>query len=320
VRTGAAANHRGYFHETAFYDSDEEFLAVVVPFFADAVAAGEPAVAAFGARNQRLVRDALGAGSGVRFLDGDAQYLRPAVAIRQYREMLADYVAAGAGQIRVAGDVPHPGVGVGWDWWARYEATVNRAYDDFPIWGLCPYDTRSTPADVIDDVWRTHPHVARPDGHIPNPRFEDPVGFLAGRSAQWHDPLEAGPAVIVLADPAPSAVRTAISQVAASCEVPADDVNGLLVAATEAVSNATLHGRPRVAVRIWAASRRILVAVSDQGPGPSQPFAGLLPTSPDTGSLGGRGLWLIHQLCSYVTLQREAHRFTIRLVAGEPAL
>jgi hypothetical protein len=32
VRTGAAAGHRGYFHETAFYSSDEEFLAIVVPF------------------------------------------------------------------------------------------------------------------------------------------------------------------------------------------------------------------------------------------------------------------------------------------------
>ena len=32
MRTGAAAGHRGYFHETAFYSSAEEFLAIVVPF------------------------------------------------------------------------------------------------------------------------------------------------------------------------------------------------------------------------------------------------------------------------------------------------
>ena len=46
MRTGAAAGHRGYFHETAFYSSAEEFLAIVVPFRQGALKAGEPAVAA----------------------------------------------------------------------------------------------------------------------------------------------------------------------------------------------------------------------------------------------------------------------------------
>ena len=44
MRTGAAANHVGYFHEAAIYDSDDEFLDVVVPHLAEAVAAGEPAI------------------------------------------------------------------------------------------------------------------------------------------------------------------------------------------------------------------------------------------------------------------------------------
>ncbi len=31
MTTGAAAGRRGYFHETAFYSSDEEFLTIVIP-------------------------------------------------------------------------------------------------------------------------------------------------------------------------------------------------------------------------------------------------------------------------------------------------
>ena len=48
MRSGAAAGHRGYFHEAAFYSSTEEFLAVVVPFLREGVAAGEPIVVTCG--------------------------------------------------------------------------------------------------------------------------------------------------------------------------------------------------------------------------------------------------------------------------------
>jgi hypothetical protein len=40
--------HRGYFHEALLYDSDEEFLAVALPFLQDGVAAGEPVLVALG--------------------------------------------------------------------------------------------------------------------------------------------------------------------------------------------------------------------------------------------------------------------------------
>ncbi|MDG6106184.1 sensor histidine kinase [Dactylosporangium aurantiacum] len=314
MRSGAAAAHRGYFHETGFYGSDEEFLAMVVPFFADGLAAGEPVVSAFAPANQRLVRDAFGAGCGIRFVDGEAQYLRPAGAIRGYRAMLADYVAAGATQIRVAGDVPHPGVGALWDWWARYEAAVNRAYDDYPIWGLCPYDTRITPANVLRDVRRTHPHIATAAGHDTNPTFTDPVAFLAESRAGWRDPLEAHTPDVRLADPSAAQVRAAITAVAAGTGVSGEDVGGLQLSATEAVTNAICHGAAPVDVRIWAAPDRIVVAVHDVGPGPTDPFAGLLPI--DESEIGGRGLWLMHQLCAFVSLHRASDGFTVRLVAA----
>jgi hypothetical protein len=141
VRSGAAAGHAGYFHETAFYDSDEHFLAIVVPFLRDGLEAGESVVAAFAPVNQGLLRDCLGAGSGVRYIEGEDQYPRPAGAIHRYRQLFGELVAGGAAQIRVAGDVPHPGVGVPWDWWSRYEAVVNHAYAEFPLWA-CARTTR----------------------------------------------------------------------------------------------------------------------------------------------------------------------------------
>ena len=63
---------------------------------------------------------------------------------------------------------------------------------------------------------------------------------------------------------------------------------------------------------------RIVVTVSDQGQGPTDPFVGLVP-SPDSGS-AGLGLWLKHQLCNQVALETGAHGYTLRLVQGNPYL
>ena len=70
VRTGAPAGHRGYFHEALLYQSDEEFLAVALPFLQDGVAAGEPVVVALGDRSAALVQAALGDTAGVTVYGG----------------------------------------------------------------------------------------------------------------------------------------------------------------------------------------------------------------------------------------------------------
>jgi anti-sigma regulatory factor (Ser/Thr protein kinase) len=288
----------------------------VVPFLTAGLAAGEPAVAAFAPANQALVRRAMGRPDGLRYVDGAAQYRRPAGAIRAYRDLFAGYVAGGAAQVRVAGDVPHPGLGVPWGWWARYEAAVNVAYAGFPLWGLCPYDTRTTPPDVLDDVRRTHPRLVGPDGHVTNPDYEAPEGFLAGRTDRWRDPAESQPPTVDLTDPTTADVRAAVATHAPAAGLTGTEVDDLALAATEAVTNAAVHGRPPVRVRLWTAPGRVVVAVTDHGPGPADPYAGLLPA---TGSVtGGLGLWLAHQLCAYVALSTGPDGFTIRLVAGRP--
>ncbi|WP_426511859.1 anti-sigma factor RsbA family regulatory protein [Dactylosporangium sp. McL0621] len=316
MRVGAPTGHRGFFHEAAFYRSDEEFLAIVTPFIEEGLAAGEPVVSAFGPRSQGLIRAAVaGAGGDVAYMAGDEHYSSPATAIHRYRELLAGHVAAGAAQIRIAGEVPHPGVGVPWDWWARYEAVINHVYDDFPLWGLCPYDVRITPPAVLEQVRRTHPFIATTAGHHPNPDFSDPEDFLRDRAATWHDPLERTRPRLHLTDPMPAEVRAAVVALSAHTNIEPTDLRGLVLAATEVVTNAIVHGAPPVEVRVWTAEHRILVEVADAGPGPRDPVAGLRPVPSAT---GGLGLWIAHQVCAHVDLRREHGRFTVRLVAGRP--
>ncbi|MFK3979079.1 anti-sigma factor RsbA family regulatory protein [Micromonospora sp. NPDC050397] len=315
MRTGAAAGHRGYLHEAVYYDSDEELLAVVVPFLLGGVAAGEPTLVALGERNAALVRRHLPDRTAVTYLAGDGVYARPAAAIRSYRRLLADHVRAGAGQIRIIGEVPPAALGATWDWWARYESAINHAYDDFPLWSMCAYDRRVTPAPVLRDVARTHPRVATPDGNHPtSAEYVDPATFLGEFRPVPADPVQRGTPVVELTDPTPAQARHAV-RYADRGVLPREEVDDLSVAVSETVTNALRYGRPPVRVRFWAGVDRIVVTVSDGGSGPQDPYAGLLPTA--EAARGGRGLWLVHQLCNHVVFER-GEGFTIRLTVGNP--
>ncbi|WP_319458405.1 sensor histidine kinase [Micromonospora sp. RTP1Z1] len=316
MRTGAAADHVGYYHEAILFDSDEHLLAVVLPFLLGGIEAGEPAVVGLGERNAELVRRALPVDSGVTFLPGGDVYARPTAAIRSYRKLLASYVADGAAQIRIVGELPRIALGATWDWWARYESAINHAYDDFPLWSMCAYDTRVASARVLADVARTHPRVARPDGsHVPTGVYTEPTSYLAEQLPMLLDPAQRTAPVVELTDPTPAQARAAV-YAADRGQLPVDDVEDLVVAVSEMVTNAMRHGLPPTLMRLWSGADRIVVTVSDGGDGPKEPFAGLLP--PANRSDGGLGLWISHQSCSHVAMHRGPDAFTVRLTAGNP--
>ena len=314
MRTGAAAGHTGYFHAAVQYASDDELLAVTLPFLLGGVAAGEPTFVAFGERTAGLVRSALPRDSGVQFLTGGAVYARPAGAIRAYRKLLAEQVAAGAGQIRIIGELPVAAFGNTWDWWARYESAINHAYDDFPLWSMCAYDSRITPEPVLADVARTHPRFALPGGaHAGSPAYLDPRDYLSESRPPAPDPLQAGPPTMELADPTPGEARQAV-HAADRGQLPASDVDDLVVAVSETVTNAMRYGGRPVCLRVWSGADRIVVTVTDRGAGPQDPFAGLLPARDQ--ATGGRGLWITHQSCNHVAACGDDEGWTIRMIAG----
>jgi anti-sigma regulatory factor (Ser/Thr protein kinase) len=318
VRSDGAPVHGGLRHEAAFYGSEDEFLAVVVPFLVGGVESGEPTVATFRGGKAELIRAAIGDTAHISWLDADTHYIRPASAIRAYRDLLVEQVAGGAKQIRVVGEIPPPGTGLSWDWWIRYEAALNHVCHDFPLWVTCTYDTRTTPAKVLDDVARIHPHLVSADSrHVANTRFEDPPSYLTGSPVFGTDPLETGPPVIDMAEPTPAEARHAIQAAHRTGRLDHVDITDLIYAVNEAVTNAICYGVPPVRLRVWSGPDRMVATVNDRGHGPTDPCAGLLP--PTNSPKGGAGLWLIHQMCSNVTLSTDDDGFTIRLVTLSPS-
>lgn len=311
TRTGAAAGHRGYFHEAAFYGSPAELLAIVLPFLLDGVAAGEPTLVAFGDEHAALVRDALPPDAKVDFVAAGARYARPASAIREFRTLFAGHTEAGAAQIRVVGELPTATFGRSWDSWACYESAINHAYDEFPLWSMCAYDRRRTPARVLADAARTHPRTAVPGGaHLPHPSYLPPAVFLPTARARPHtgEPLPAPR--LELHGPSPAEARRAVLA-ADDGRLTPDALDDLAVAVSETVTNAHRHGTPPITVRFWTLPDRVTVSVTDAGRGPADPFAGLLPAG--DGARGGLGLWVTHQCCDAVTEQHGPDGYTVTM-------
>jgi anti-sigma regulatory factor (Ser/Thr protein kinase) len=312
MRTGAARGHVGHFHEAGFYGSDAEFRALIVPFAEEGIAAGEPVIIGYDERKSSLLRSWLTDPSAVEFIGDMTLYAAPARAIATYRRLFESHVAAGAAQIRIAGDVPHLGNGGRFEGWDRYESAVNTVWDDFPVWGRCLYDTTTAPAVVLDVVERTHPHIVSPTGQRrASDRYQNALALEGLPYVQ--DPLEGSPPLAELINRPAADARHALAQIARG-RIPGTTLEDMLIGVTEAVANAQHHGRPPATVRIWAAPDSIVVTVHDTGPGPVDRLAGLVPAPSGTSDRRlGLGLWVIHQLDIDVTLRHTGDGFTVRL-------
>ncbi len=305
----------GYVHEALLYRTEQELLDVAVPFLEEGRDAGEGTVVAVGPERSELVRDAVDHPDDLIFDTDVGAYLTPAGTIKQYLDLFASLLAGGATRIRVLGEVPLPGPGRPWHAWARYEAACNRAFRDLPVWGLCTYDLRVAPAEVLRDVHCTHARLATGGDHVRNARYQDPTTWLRERGDPPADPLEATMPLAELRDPWPHEARLAVEPFCR--HLPPSTRADLATAVSELVANARMHGAPPVVTRVWADRDRVVVTVRDAGTGPEDPFAGLLPPRRRIGD-GGLGLWIAHQLCPDVTMTRSPDGFQVRTVATQP--
>jgi anti-sigma regulatory factor (Ser/Thr protein kinase) len=80
----------------------------------------------------------------------------------------------------------------------------------------------------------------------------------------------------------------------------ADRRHGYILAVNEVITNVVLHagGHGRLVLKLDAGS--VWCVVTDAGPGIPGDYLDA-PQAPEAFELGGRGLWLTHQLCDEVT-------------------
>lgn len=299
-------------HVAGFFGSDAEFRALVAPFVEGALSAGEPVIVGYDERKSDLIRSWLGE-DGIDFVSDTGLYATPSRAIAAYSELFTRLTAAGAGRVWISGELPEVTPGHGFGGWDRYESAINAIWDAYPVRSLCLYDATTVSPVVRDVVERSHPRLQEPDGaQVRSERYERPELFTA--LVPVPDPLEVTAPRLELVDAMPMEARHAV--VAAARDVLDDDaLADLVLAVSEAVTNARLHGEPPRTLRVWTAPERVVVHVQDAGNGPLDRFAGLLPP-PSAATPGGRGVWLMHQLPLAVDLMHAPDCFTVRLRAG----
>jgi anti-sigma regulatory factor (Ser/Thr protein kinase) len=299
--TRTAAGARGFRHELFLHRSTDDLLTFVVPFARDAVAAREPTLLLLGPDTAGAVADELPPSPYLAIQPALVEPGRPAQHVAAAGPLLSTYA-------RVVHQEPviPPGQ---WPEWRCLEAALNLVMRHYDTWAVCAYDERNLTPSMVEDLHATHPLVRRDGCHRPNDRYRHPADLLGGRGDASLDRVEQTPPAVEIVDPSPATARAAVNWFTHQ-RLPSSEIDELVFATNEAVTNALDHGQPPTVLRLWTEPDRIVVTVADAGPGPDDRST---PPGLEARSGPALGLWLIHQLVD-ASHRRRPDGYTVRLV------
>ena len=291
---------RTFDHSAFLYDTDDAYVATLVPFVRAGLAQGEGVAVAAAPDRIDLLRDALESdAAAVRFIADHEWYVRPVRTIAGWARMLGGTAARGPSYTRLVGQVrfgtaeEHPA-------WVRFESALNRALAHTNGHLMCPYDRRLLPAELLDAAGRTHPLLC--DGRwFDSPTYLAPEQVLTEVTEPPYpvrgDPLVALP----VADTVAGLREHVRSRARSERWLAPDRLEDLILAVSEIATNCVRHGGGRRELKVWLTGEAVVCEVTDEGSDPPGPLAGYLPPRAD--AVGGMGLWLVHQVCDSLTIR-----------------
>ena len=295
-------------HELVLSRCPDDTIAAVTSVLLDGRAAGNPTMLWLSPETEDAVLRTVGLSESVTLLPSDLAGRRPSTDLTSFRRMLQG-AAGAARQVRVVNEMPSFRY-EDWYQWRRYEAAVNLMLTDLNVLGVCIYDERRLDPAMVEDLEATHPVVGQGVRYEANARYQDPGHFCRANFDAPQDRVEQTEPAVELLDPSPAACRAAVRGFAGRhAGLVDEDLEALVFAANEAVTNATVHGRRPVRMRLWTRRTRVVVTVTDAGQGPEDCLVGLLP-SPTVG-----GLWLSEQLVE-IAHRRHQEGYTVRLTTA----
>lgn len=285
-------------HQVAFYEDEQAFLAVTMPFVEQGLESGEPVLVAVGKGKIGLLESELGdTAEGVRFADMAELGLNPARIIPAWREFLELNLQPGGG-VRGIGEPIWPGRSAPeLDECQRHEGLLNVAFAGGPAWSLlCPYDSRALDDAVLELAFERHRGAERfapLAGKMPTPPAGS-RGLAFGR-----DQL--------------SAARALVAGEASGAGMSEGRTADVVAAAGELAANSVLHGGGTGTLRVWREADTLLVEVEDSGL-IADPLVGRV--RPTSAQARGRGLWMANQLCDLVRIRSGEQGTAVRLQMG----
>jgi anti-sigma regulatory factor (Ser/Thr protein kinase) len=195
-----------------------------------------------------------------------------------------------------------------------HEHLLNVAFEAGPAWQLfCPYDASRLPASAVAAAKATHPvwssHEAVPTAS----------GYDCGSAAEaFAQPLPAAPADAASFAFGPSdlvRIRALVSERAAGCGITGDRCRDLVLAASELATNSLRYGGGGGLLRHWHTDRALIVDFVDDGLINDLLAGRRLPA---LAREGGRGLFLVNQICDFVQVRSSARGTHVRVSTRRP--
>jgi anti-sigma regulatory factor (Ser/Thr protein kinase) len=300
----------GFEHEALFYRGEADFLAGLVPFVREGLERDEAVVVAEPRDRLDLLRDALGDDAGaVQFLDMAEIGGNPARIIGVWAAALEKHTDAGQ-QLRGVGEPAFYGRRqIELVECQLHELLLNHAFDSGPAWRLlCPYDEERLPRAVCRDALHAHPISSTADDRVPSDAYAL-GGHVGAFAAQLASPTDAVLRGVYGAGDVP-ATRHTVAQYARTCGLPEDQVEVLELAASELATNSIRHGGGTGTLAMWVEPGAAVVEFSDSGH-VRDPLTGRI--TPPLDQEGGRGLYLVNQLCDLVQVRSSERGTTVRI-------
>jgi anti-sigma regulatory factor (Ser/Thr protein kinase) len=312
--TALAASDRSaasFRHEALFYAGKSEFVAGTSAFIREGLAAGESVLTVVSAEKIDLLRADLGVDEKqVCFADMDSVGINPARIIPAWREFVSEGATSGRGWRGIGEPVWVSRTAAELVECERHESLLNLAFADSPGWKLlCPYDTDVLAPDVIEAARRTHPFVVEGEVTETSSTYEG-LDIISG---PFDRPLPAAPAHAWLCRIKAGSllnVREFVARHAATAGLRDSAAEDLVLAVNELAANTLRHGGGRGTLRMWLDGETVVCEVRDRG---RIEDALVGRERPETTTTGGRGLWMVNQLCDLTQVRSLPSGTVVRL-------
>lgn len=298
-----------FVHPALFYRTSEEYLTGVGGFVRAALEAGEPAFVAVPGVQLTALREWLGdTAEAVDFADMTVLGRNPGRILAALQGFADQHPGR---PVRIVGEPIWPERSHAEILEAtRHEALINTAFARRHATILCPYYVPGLPESVVADARRTHPVLI----HNGCTRTSDAYVEPAVVCADCDQPLPAPTDALTVHYTADQLahVRERAGAWATASSPDKARASDLVLAISEAAANSLAHGGGRGTLRLWTTASGTLIAeISDAGH-LGDPLAGRARPGLAS-SNGGRGLWMIHQLCDLVEIRATPAGLTLRL-------
>ncbi|MBT2481402.1 sensor histidine kinase [Streptomyces sp. ISL-94] len=299
----------GFRHELYPYLGDDAFLHGALGFIQEALDAREGVIVSVPGDREALLRAELPDSKSVTFVDAATPGRNPGRLLAVWQDEIARHAAEG-----------RPLRGIGESAWHQartpseaaelryHEWLLNLAFAQSTAWWLlCPYDTADEDPASLQALTRCHPLIRRDGTAEPSADYDRDAPYTFEELTGPCGPLDE----LSYARGDLAAVREKITACAAEADLPESRLSELLLAATEVATNSIRHGGGHGTLRTWTQDATFICEFRDTGH-IENPLAGRI--RPTYQSPGGRGLWLVHQLCDLVEIRSTPQTgTTIRL-------